>query len=142
MTVVSGVKYLLEIMGIVFFALGFVVNRIGKNRKYERTIVTKGHVTGLQKRLMDAQMESYTYALEVEFTDDQGKVIKGVTDVAKGYGMDKFPVGREVTILYDALDSTKFLVKEFDVNVFGIVGIVFMVVGIILFVIGAVMATS
>ncbi len=130
------IETILILLATIFLVLGYFINREGEKRKHARTISTKGVVTGYQERVDE---DGHTVALCVSYVDDQGKLIEGVTDISKTFSLDKFPIGREVTILYDPLDSSKFIVKEFDVNVLGLVGKIFMGVGLLLLLSGGIL---
>ena len=126
-------QFVTGLLGIIFTCVGFFVNRLGNKIKAERTILTEGVVTGLDARYDE---DGTTYALRVQFINDHGEIVEGNSMVSKSKSLMKdYPIGTKIHVLYDALDSSKFIVKEFDTNILGIVGKIFLGIGIVLLII-------
>ena len=120
--------WIVALLGIIFSGVGFFLYRLGNKIKQEHTILTEGVVIGLEERRGD---DGTTYALKVCFMDDQGREIVGNSMISKSLFLTKnYPVGAKVHVLYDALDSSSFIVKEYDINILGLVGLIFFGIGI------------
>jgi len=105
--------------------------RAGRNQDRFCTIHTKGFVTEIVRV---TSRDGVTYAPVVEFTDDSGKVIRQRSSMSTNRStVEKTcPVGTEVTVRYDPLNVSSFLIVGYDRNVFGLVGSIFIGVSLIL----------
>ena len=120
----------------VFAGLGYFLVRAGRNQDRFCTIHTKGFVTEIVRV---TSRDGVTYAPVVEFTDDSGNVIRQRSSMSTNRStVEKTcPVGTEVTVRYDPLNVSSFLIVGYDKNVFGLVGSIFIGVALILVIVFA-----
>ena len=109
----------------VFGILGYVLIRAGRNQDRFCTIHTRGFVTDIVSVRSE---DGVTYAPVVEFADDSGKMIRARSSMSTGRSaVEKVcPIGREVEVRYDPLDTSSFLIIGYDKDILGLVGRIFL----------------
>lgn len=126
--------FVLGILMCVFGLVGYFLRKYGIRYDQHCTIVTKGQVVGIETV---SSGDGPSYAPVIEFVDASGNQIrqKSFMSTTRRAVEKKCPIGAEVELRYDPLDSRKFLIDHYDINVLTIVGTAFLGVAMILLVV-------
>ena len=118
---------ILAFMSIVFGFIGRYLKLQGKKEQENCTTPVEAEVIG------ETRDREGAWGPVVRFTDLSGNVVEGGSGVYRsGWKVPHYENGTKLTVKYDPLDSSRFIIPAFDVNVFLLVGDIFVVVGYIL----------
>ncbi|MCR5373502.1 MAG: DUF3592 domain-containing protein [Solobacterium sp.] len=118
---------ILGLLSIVFGFVGRYMKLIGKKEQENCTTPVEAEVIG------ETHESEGGWAPVVRFTDLSGNVVEGCSGLYRsGFRVPHYANGTKLTVKYDPLDSSKFVIPAFDVNAALLVGDIFVVVGYIL----------
>lgn len=113
--------YIFLIIGVAFFTIG-IIKVINNYRLKKKGICTQGIISDIASK--PNERGGYVFYPIVRFTNKENEVI--TEECATGFPFNLFKKGRNVKVIYDPLDNTRFLI---DSVFFKFVDILLLIIG-------------